>query len=146
MLIRSDPQSGLEGKFSLEFCLAVAILERNVGLSHFVEAKVRDPQVRQMMQKISVEHRDEPGEFGEVVLEPYGGETLRRRVTQPKGSPENPLIDAEVVEKYLDCAGLVVTRELADRVMGTVMELEKAEHITQLMGWLSCGTVERSGQ
>lgn len=146
MLIRSNPQSGLEGKFSLEFCLAVAVLERNVGLSHFVEAKVRDPQVRQMMQKVSVEHRDEPGEFGEVVLELHGGETLRRRVTQPKGSPENPLTDAEVVEKYLDCAGLVVTRELADRVMGAVVDLEKAEHITQLMEWLSCGPMERTGQ
>ena len=44
VLIRTDPQTGLEGKPSLEFCAAVAMLDGRLGLDAFTGARVREPR------------------------------------------------------------------------------------------------------
>jgi 2-methylcitrate dehydratase PrpD len=44
ILIHPQPQTGLEGKFSLEYCLETAALEGELRLRHFIDAWVRRPQ------------------------------------------------------------------------------------------------------
>ncbi|MBI2988810.1 MAG: MmgE/PrpD family protein [Deltaproteobacteria bacterium] len=46
------------------YCTAVAILERAVGPDQFTEEKLRDPRVRELIDKVVVEPDPELEEFG----------------------------------------------------------------------------------
>lgn len=48
------PTTGLEGKFSIPYCVANALLRGDTGTTAFTEEKVRDPRVRALMGKIAV--------------------------------------------------------------------------------------------
>lgn len=49
-LIYHRPQTGLEGQFSMEFCVAILILERRAVLGQFTDATVKRPDVQGMIR------------------------------------------------------------------------------------------------
>jgi 2-methylcitrate dehydratase PrpD len=51
-LLHHQPQTGLEAKFSMEFCMAILLLQRKAGLAQFSTAVVQRPEVQAMMRKI----------------------------------------------------------------------------------------------
>jgi 2-methylcitrate dehydratase PrpD len=61
-LIHARPRTGLEGKFSLEYGIAAALLDGAPGLGSFTDAAVNRPQARRIMERIEVEL--EPGGDG----------------------------------------------------------------------------------
>src|SRR6202030_2001731 len=48
---RPDPQSELDAKFSVQYCLARALLDRRVSLEHFEGDSFRDPAIRALLQR-----------------------------------------------------------------------------------------------
>ncbi|MBI3931453.1 MAG: MmgE/PrpD family protein, partial [Chloroflexi bacterium] len=52
ILIHHHPKTGLEGKFSLEYCVAQALLSGEVKLKHFTDAAVAEPQGKSLMKKM----------------------------------------------------------------------------------------------
>jgi len=51
---KNEPASGLEGKFSISYCVANALLRGVTGMQAFTDEKVNDPAVRTIMKKINV--------------------------------------------------------------------------------------------
>jgi 2-methylcitrate dehydratase PrpD len=51
---KNEPASGLEGKFSISYCVANALLRGVTGMQAFTDEKVNDPAVRAIMKKIKV--------------------------------------------------------------------------------------------
>ncbi|HQP56801.1 MAG TPA: MmgE/PrpD family protein [Syntrophorhabdus sp.] len=51
---KTDPASGLEGKFCIPYCVANALLREETGMKAFTDEKVNDPAVRAIMKKINV--------------------------------------------------------------------------------------------
>ena len=47
-LIHHRPETGLQGKFSLEYGLAAALLDRYPGSGSFTDAAVRRPEARRL--------------------------------------------------------------------------------------------------
>lgn len=127
-LIHHRPINGLQAKFSMEFCLAILLLERRAGLAEFTDEVVNRPDVRAMIERIVFEAdpaADEGG-FREmtslVEIELTDGRVLRARAEFGKGSPANPLRDDELIDKFLAClewGGITpkVGREVAERVL-----------------------------
>ena len=56
VLIHSRPRTALEGKFSLEYCIAIAIVDKEVGLKQFTDSKVRDAKIRELISKVRYTH------------------------------------------------------------------------------------------
>jgi len=52
-LIHHRPKSGLQAKFSMEFCLVVLLLERKASLAHFSDAYVNRPEVQDMVSRVN---------------------------------------------------------------------------------------------
>src|SRR6267142_3456661 len=48
-LLHHQPKTGLEAKFSMEFCLAILLLERKAGLGEFSDKVVLRPDVQEMI-------------------------------------------------------------------------------------------------
>ena len=84
-LIHHRPQTGLEGKFSLEFVAAAALLDGRVGLSTFTDESVRRPAVRTLMTKIKLDEQAVPPTGSRQWQESYS--VIRyRTVTEPGSS------------------------------------------------------------
>src|SRR6201988_376173 len=58
-LIYPMPKTALEGKFSIPFCMAIAVLERKAGIAQFTDKKVRDHKVIDLMKRVTLYVDDE---------------------------------------------------------------------------------------
>jgi 2-methylcitrate dehydratase PrpD len=143
MPLRAEPPAtGLEGKFSLEYCLAAALIDGGVGLASFTDAAVRRPQVRELMSRVRAGEGAEAGEFPiggyaavRVVLR--DGTEYGRRVDVPRGDPSRPLAWDELAAKFRDCAGGVLSAEAAEHAVAMVEGLDGLADVTGLTEALS---------
>ncbi len=112
MLRNHAPVTGLEAKFSLEFAVASALLERKVGLRELTDEFVTQPQVREMMTRVRTSTTDthcpiEPifALTDRVTVELKDGRSLDTGdIRFARGNAKLPLSDAELKAKFLDCA------------------------------------------
>ncbi len=108
-LIHHRPESGLQGKFSLEYAVAAALLDAYPGFGSFTDAAVRRDAARRLVGL--VETKLDPGGSwlldGELEAEIRTGDgtILRTRVKFPPGSPERPPTAAQLKAKLADCVG-----------------------------------------
>ena len=139
ILIHSHPKTALEGKFSLEFCTAVAFIDGRASLKQFVNEKVQDSAVQELMNKIKYVHPPEMGTGlvnlgGELIVKLRNGKIYSRRVDRAKGNPENPLSTDELIHKYRDCVDIFLSAEDTDKALGLLLNLESVKDIAELMG------------
>jgi 2-methylcitrate dehydratase PrpD len=133
---RPDPQSELDAKFSVQYCLARALLDRRVSLEHFEGASFRDPAIRALLPRIHAAPHPEMSmtsteHFGaEVRATLTDGRVLSARVARPLGrGPENPL-SADLLEaKFLNCATRALPVEAAERLLSILDKLNDAADI-----------------
>ena len=143
-LIYDQAETGLQGKFSMPYCVSVALLDRTVGLAQFAEERVRRADVKALMPRVRMYIHPEqttreslPSRFTEVAIRLNDGRRLVRRVSQAKGQPRDPLTDAELTEKFHDCAARVLSRDRAESVLTSVQTLETLPDVSVLARMLS---------
>src|SRR5207248_10232710 len=52
-LIHHPPENSLQAKFSMEFCMAILLLDRKAGLTEFTDPVVRRPDVQQLLRRVN---------------------------------------------------------------------------------------------
>ena len=132
-LIHKDPRTGLEGKFSMDYALAAALLDGRATLASFTDAMVLRPEVRALMQRVRTEYKAEPG--AEVLARTARGEH-RALATIVRGDPANPLSWEELLQKCYQCLDGIVATERVDRLVDAVERLEELPDIRALTGLL----------
>ncbi|MGE3538301.1 MAG: MmgE/PrpD family protein [Candidatus Tectimicrobiota bacterium] len=146
VLIHPRPTTGLEGKFSLEYCLAAALLDRQAGLGQFTDAMVQRPQVQAFLPRISRHTHplsaQQAGANGEelpvmVTVKLRDGRKYTQQVEVPKGHPDLPLSEAELHAKFRTCAGLVLPPAHVERALEMLVHLEQQDSIAPCMALLA---------
>lgn len=134
-----EPTTPYEAKFSLPFCVAVALIYGKVSLSEFRGEVLSEPEVREVSKKVKVvadpEYANVRLGSAKVTIRTNRGE-FSCRVDVPKGYPRNPLTRAELEGKFLSLASLAMPSERADEVLKMVVNLEKIEDVTLLTSLL----------
>jgi 2-methylcitrate dehydratase PrpD len=146
-LIHHDPKTGVQGRFSMEFCLAAALTERRVDLDQFEDMKVNDPQVRNIMKKVrmnvppELQSRDKvDAGYTIVTIELMDGQkySFRLENSSIKGFPSNPLTREELLGKYRKCVQRSALKgEQVNRSIELIEHLERVKNIKELMDILS---------
>jgi 2-methylcitrate dehydratase PrpD len=138
-LIYDRAETGLQGKFSMPYCVSIALLQRSVGLADFTDERARRADVQAFMPKVRMFVHPEqttreclPTRFSEVTITLADGRRLQRRVAQAKGQPKNPVTDAELEAKFRDCAGRVLPSERVDALLAMLGKLETAPDVSVL--------------
>lgn len=112
ILIYDTPVLPLEGKFSMQYCVASALVTGKVTLDTFTEAALADPAVRELLPKIRLRVADEVRdntEFGAVVeVRTVDGRRLSKTVLLAEGKPARWLGRPKLLAKFADCAGRVL--------------------------------------
>ena len=101
-LIHHSPQTGLEGKFSLEYGIAAALLDGTPGFDSFSDEAVRRPDAVRLMGTVEVEATDGGDHLltGDVEIEIEG---RRTSLELPPGAPDRPMTDGELTAKLELC-------------------------------------------
>ena len=139
MLIHSSPRTGLEGKFSLEFCLAVALKERKVTLEQFTDSKVQDPRIIELIKRVKKSVSEEAGGRGTrypksiITLRLKNGKSFSYQSETRTGGPMKPLSSHEIRSKFLDCSQRIHSREKALRILEELMNLEQMGDVSKLI-------------
>jgi 2-methylcitrate dehydratase PrpD len=142
-LIHHRPRTELNAKFSMEFCMAILLLERKAGLAQFKDAIVTRDDVQRLIERIDFDVHPEAEAAGYekmttiVEIELVDGRVVRGRADFGKGSPADPMTDAELEAKFLDCAawgGLADrdARDVADLIW-RVEEMRDVRDLTRLL-------------
>ncbi len=146
-LRREPPATGLEGKFSLEYCLAAALTDSRVGLASFTDEAIRRPVVRELMAKVEASEGAEPGAFpiggyAELRIVLKDGSEHSLRVDTPRGDPSRPLSWEELAEKFRDCAGTVLFTQAINGSLRLIERLEDVPDVGSLTETLRATTTE----
>jgi 2-methylcitrate dehydratase PrpD len=133
-----QPTTVYSAKFSLPFCVALAIHRGSAGLADFSEAGLWEPRIRETMGR--VELRADPALEAihparwpaRVTIRTRGGRTLTGSVEDPRGDPENPVSTSELEDKFRALAGPVIGPTAAEGLIEASRNLDGLTHLRQL--------------
>lgn len=123
--------TGLEGKFSMEYCLAAALVYGQVGFDEFQDDKVNAPAIRAMHDKIHLyTHPDlrtpesVPHDFTDLVITHADGRKFHGRESYAKGDPKKRWSQDEFKAKFVRCATPALGADKASGAWDAALRLE----------------------
>jgi 2-methylcitrate dehydratase PrpD len=118
-----DPRHEMEARFSLEYCVAIALLEGRLTLADFTHEAVQRPQVRALFPRVHM-HATAPGAEGTdpsarlphaVQITLNDGRVLETSVLWARGTIAQPFTRSDRDAKFRDCCeGFLAPRSLAE--------------------------------
>jgi 2-methylcitrate dehydratase PrpD len=144
-LIYPMPKTALEGKFSIPFCMAIAVLERKAGIAQFQDRKVRDKKVIELMKRVTLYVDDQLERLGydqvrsRVRITLKNGRVIEGHYDVARGHPEKPMSWAELSDKFRDCASLALADKNAEKAMQLIARIEDFTSLKPLLRALTVG-------
>ena len=98
---RPFPHSGLDGKFSLQFTTAVALLDGKINLDSFTDERLAHADVQMLLSKTETELSRNissiytAGRYLDLEIELENGEIILERCERPRGAWGSPKISTE---------------------------------------------------
>jgi 2-methylcitrate dehydratase PrpD len=143
-LIHHRPTDELQAKFSMEFCMAILLLEGRAGLAEFTDQVVRRPDVKAMIEKVDfvVDADAEAAGYHKMTtvidIELASGRKISGRADFGKGSPANPMTYEEVADKFRENAAFAkLPAEQAESVVAMVRDFENLPSVDRLTSALA---------
>ena len=138
-LIHPRPVSSLEGKFSMQYCLAAALLDRRVGLPSFTDEQVLRPEAQALIPRIDM--RRIPGNEGkpswaegyhQVDVQMKNGSVLRQQAHRANSGALRGVTMEDIREKFRDCASQLLSEATTAEVLSRLELLEEGEPVSGL--------------
>jgi 2-methylcitrate dehydratase PrpD len=129
--MRRRPVSDYMAKFSVQFVVAACLVRGKFGYAELEPEALEDKAILDLAQRVSHEADPEsqfPKYFsGGVVVTLRDGRELVHMERINRGAGERALSAGDITAKFMDNAGLVLTRSKAERIRDLVLELDKRE-------------------
>ncbi|WP_436348544.1 MmgE/PrpD family protein [Natronorubrum sp. FCH18a] len=138
MLIHADPSNSLQAKFSIEFCLAAILRERDAGIHEFTDAYVEQAETKAAISKVERDFEsnlfdgDYAGYGARVDVETVDGRSFTKSVTQAPGSPSNPVSEERLGDKFTECAETVLSESTTAELASVIDSLEEPDAVDRL--------------
>lgn len=152
ILIHNRPMQGLQGKFSMPYCMARALLDRSVVLSHFNDASVQQPEAQALLRKVTM--RIEPAVSDKwraglprpaiITVKLKSGQSVSQRIDNPSGNTGNVETN-KVLTKFQDCARTLGNADIIRKTQDMILDLENLRDISELMRLLQGKSYEAVG-
>jgi 2-methylcitrate dehydratase PrpD len=120
-LVRQFPTRGFEGRFSMPFCLAMALVHDDLPADAFSDENIGDPTIGALMHKT----RHARGSAAVVVRLRDGSE-----LSEPLKTPSDFLSEEDIVAKFHRCTDAVLTQ--GNAVVGMLRNLDSLPSVREL--------------
>lgn len=133
------PRTRETADHSFPYCVAVALLDGTVTLHSFGSARLTDPRLHTLMQKVRVVEQPDFTDWypqampTRLAVRTATGREFVKQVDFPLGHPRNPMSDREVEEKFRTLAGRLLDRTRAGKVIEQIWQLERLPDVSALM-------------
>lgn len=137
-----QPDSVYAAKFSLPFCVALALCRGKAGLAEFTMDAVRDPLVARVMGRVSLAvaadlNAVHPAKWpARVTILMKDGRTFAAQTDYPRGDPENPVTVSDLEDKFRELASPVVGDGAARRLAAFVLAMDTQPDLDALTACL----------
>ena len=142
-----NPRSPYQGKFSIAYCVAVALLEGVVGLEQFPPERfgpegVRDTQIAKLLHRTQITVDDSltakyPLAWPvSLAITLNDGTVLRKKSDYPRGSPEKPVSDAVLEDKFRSLVEPRCGSQVVERALQVLLALESQRDMADAFGHL----------
>jgi 2-methylcitrate dehydratase PrpD len=143
-LLHHHPKTGLQAKFSMEFCMAILLLDGKADQTKYTDTVVNRDDVKKMIERVRfyVDPEAEKAGYDKMTtilkITLKDGHTISGRADFGKGSPTNPMSYDEVADKFRGCAAFAEwPSEKANQVVAMVRRLEDVSDVRTLTAPLS---------
>jgi 2-methylcitrate dehydratase PrpD len=143
-LIHHRPTTELQAKFSMEFCMAILLLERRAGLKEFTDAVVNRSDVQEMIGRIAFGVHPDAEAAGYdkmttiITIRLKDGREITGTADFGKGSPAQPMSYDEVADKFRDCAAFAGwPADKTEKIVAMVRHLEDLADLRTLTALLA---------
>jgi 2-methylcitrate dehydratase PrpD len=150
---RPDPKSGLDGKFSIQYVLARALMHGLLRLQDFSDEAVRDVGARALMAKIHAASDPQASAgtdehfYARVRVTTVSGTVFEHFVDRPLGRDRaHPLPPGTLVAKFRDCARIVLDDRATDALVRLCGDLENLADVGEVLRVLSSGVAVPAAQ
>lgn len=127
-----DIEGSASGKMSVPYSVAVALMTGRAGMQEFSEASITNTDILALTRRVEMKAEEEltalvPGKRVAIVeIRTHQGEIYSARVDLPKGEPENPVTEQELIDKFYSLSMFAgKTREQAEQEVHQLLEQEK---------------------
>ena len=138
------PRSGLDGKFSVEYCAAAALLDGHVGIDTFTDARRFSPDMEDMLGRMRVEPEGPESGATLATAALKDGRTVSAECLAFSGSASNPMSREQRLAKVRDCFHRALSDADTERALEMLENLERLDDVSELMGVLGQAAVGRS--
>ena len=140
-LSRPQPATGLDGKFSLEYCAAVALAEGCVDIESFSDSTRFSAPVEEALRKVRLKINDDiPTDLMQTWavarVSTGDGLDLSETCRSYRGSIANPMDRQERLDKFRECARRVLPPDDMDLAIDLLEGLEDLGDVGELMAVL----------
>ena len=151
-LIHSRPRTALEGKFSMQYCLAAALLDRQVGLSTFTDEQVMRREAQALIPKIDMRRiqgyegkKSWTEGYNEVEVHLVNGRVLQQKAERPIHGALRGATTEDVETKFKDCSSPVLSAAESEEVLGLLNGLDNLGDLERLTDLLRRNASENTG-
>ncbi|NOZ84037.1 MAG: MmgE/PrpD family protein [Epsilonproteobacteria bacterium] len=134
-----NPKTKETADHSIQYITVVGIIDGDITKHSFEKKKLNDPLIKEILShKTTLEKQDEltqgypDGIPNRVTLKTKDGKVYTKEVRYPRGHAKNRMNDSEVIEKFRKNTKEMLTSSEQNKIVDTVMNLEKYEDISKL--------------
>lgn len=138
MCNRANPKSAQEARFSLQYCMAAQSVLGGVRLAAFSPDALALPGIQALMQKVTVSQDATLAaaypkkRMAKLFVSLKDGRDIHHFQETRKGDPEDPLSDQELIAKYDELAGTVLSQRQLSALRQTVLYEDVLPSIVRL--------------
>ncbi len=145
VLTHHNPRTGLEAKFSMEYCVAAALVIGHLGIPQFTDAAVAAPSVRELMGKVRMltDEKLEEAAREKNLLAPTrvevqlkDGRVLNETVYEARGGPAAPLSWTELEGKFRECTQDILSTAQSEKAITLIRQIEDLDQVRVLTACL----------
>ena len=133
------PTKGFQGKFSLDYCVAAAVLDGRVDLDSFSDEYCSSPRMREALGKTKLvlhpEWSDDPDNRRKQPVTIYlqDGHSMSKEIEHPRGSLQNPMTRDELLAKYRSCASRMLSQHQVEESITLIENIKEVGDIATLI-------------
>lgn len=139
-LIHNRPRTGLQGKFSMQYAIAAAVLDGRLTLGSFTDEAVNRTEAQELIPLVTPRTSQTPpvgpatwdAGYAVVSVEIHDGRRLTRRVDRPQGHASRPVSDDQMRAKFDDCLRAAGFRP-ADEAFSALRDLRQATSVRDVL-------------
>jgi 2-methylcitrate dehydratase PrpD len=130
------PQTGLQGKYSVQYDVVAIALDGEAGMYQYTDEKVLRPEAQDLMQRVTVVpveiDRARPQLAARVVVKLRNGDEFEETVAEHIGRPANPLSHEQLEAKFHECAAQILDEGQRKTALDLCWGLETLEQVSVL--------------